>query len=47
MSEKISAFECMKTVLDEEELWIMIWEKDKESEELRYDIAFKFLTTET
>ena len=43
MSEKVSAFECMKTVLDEEDLWRMLSEEDKECENLRYIITFKFL----
>jgi hypothetical protein len=43
LNEKISAFECMKTILGEESLWDLIKEKDKECEELRYSITFKFL----
>lgn len=42
-SEKIAAFECMKTILEDDDLWKAIRENDKESCELRHKITFKFL----
>ncbi len=43
MYEKIAAFECMNTVLEDEKLWNHIRLGDKDSCELRYKITFKFL----
>lgn len=42
-AEKIAAFECMKTVLEEEEFWGFVRENDKDASDLRYKITSRFL----
>lgn len=42
-AEKIAAFECMKTVLEEEEFWGYIRDSDKDASDLRYKITSRFL----
>ncbi|CAG9330073.1 unnamed protein product [Blepharisma stoltei] len=43
LNEKIAAYECMKTILKNEEMWAFIRQKDEKYEKMRYKITFKFL----
>lgn len=43
LNEKIAAYECMKTILKNEDIWNFIRVKDEKYEKLRYKITFKFL----